>query len=143
MAERVTVTLPAHQWEAILRGLASSGWDSMHAILTAELAKPQPAEDLERERDALAAEVDRLQLVHAGQARLALSAIFLADVDDDEGTQAFVDEWKRHHAAQALRDAAERWDWTEVPGGAPPVDRWLRAEADRLAPKAPDHNEQE
>lgn len=100
-------------------------------------------EDLERERDALAAEVDRLQLVHAGQARLALSAIFLADVDDDEGTQAFVDEWKRHHAAQALRDAAERWDWTEVPGGAPPVDRWLRAEADRLAPKAPDHNEQE
>ena len=101
------------------------------------------SEDLERERDALAAEVDRLQLVHAGQARLALSAIFLADIDDDEGTQAFVDEWKRHHAAQALRDAAERWDWTEVPGGAPPVDRWLRAEADRLAPKAPDHNEQE
>lgn len=44
MAERVTVTLPAYQWEAILRGLASSGWDSMHAILTAELAKPQPTE---------------------------------------------------------------------------------------------------
>lgn len=44
MAERVTVTLPAYQWEAILRGLASSGWDSMHAILTAELAKPQPGE---------------------------------------------------------------------------------------------------
>ena len=44
MAERVTVTLPAYQWEAILRGLASSGWDSMHAILTAELAKQQPAD---------------------------------------------------------------------------------------------------
>ena len=44
MAERVTVTLPAYQWEAILRGLASSGWDSMHAILTAELAKPQPGD---------------------------------------------------------------------------------------------------
>ena len=44
MAERVTVTLPAYQWEAILRGLASSGWDSMHAILTAELAKPQPVD---------------------------------------------------------------------------------------------------
>jgi hypothetical protein len=44
MAERVTVTLPAYRWEAILRCLASSGWDSMHAILTAELVKPQPAD---------------------------------------------------------------------------------------------------
>lgn len=39
MSDKTTITLPNYQWEAILRGLASSGWDSMHAVLSEALAQ--------------------------------------------------------------------------------------------------------
>jgi len=38
MSDQISITLPGYQWEAILRGLASSGWDSMHAVVTEKLA---------------------------------------------------------------------------------------------------------
>lgn len=63
--------------------------------------------DLERERDELAAEVERLKLVHVGQARLAISAVYLADVDDDEGVQAFYREWVRNHDAALIESLAD------------------------------------
>lgn len=39
MNESISIELPAYQWEAILRGLASSGWDSMRHVLTAKLTE--------------------------------------------------------------------------------------------------------
>jgi hypothetical protein len=39
MTEKIAISLPAYQWEAILRGLASSGWDGMHAVLSHELSE--------------------------------------------------------------------------------------------------------
>ncbi|WP_420114532.1 hypothetical protein [Pseudactinotalea sp.] len=49
MSEQISITLPGYQWEAILRGLASSGWDSMHALLTQKLAHGVVAEEPEWE----------------------------------------------------------------------------------------------
>ncbi len=47
MSEKKTVALPAYQWETILRGLASSGWYGMHAVLTAALAEQgEPTESV-------------------------------------------------------------------------------------------------
>lgn len=63
--------------------------------------------DLERERDELTAEVERLKLVHVGQARLAMLAVYLADVDGDEGTQAFYQEWVRAHDAALIESLAD------------------------------------
>lgn len=95
------------------------------------------------------AEIARLRLVHAGQARLAMMAVFMSDVDGSDDVQAFYAEWKRHHDAQVLRDAAERWSEGGASGlltgtnsirmhGHSPDD-WLRAEADKIT----NHNEQE
>lgn len=39
MSEKITISLGAREWEAILRGLAASGWDAMHAVLSAQLAE--------------------------------------------------------------------------------------------------------
>lgn len=61
----------------------------------------------EQKSAGLAAEVERLRLVHAGQPRLALSAVFMADVDDDEGVQAFYREWVRNHDAALIESLAE------------------------------------
>lgn len=44
MSDPKTITLPSHQWEAILRGLASSGWDSIHRTLSAALAEQGESE---------------------------------------------------------------------------------------------------
>lgn len=49
MSDQITVSLPSYQWEAILRGLASSGWDSMHAVLSEKLAAGVVAEEPEWE----------------------------------------------------------------------------------------------
>lgn len=64
-------------------------------------------EALVKERDALAAEVERLKLVHVGQARLAMLAVYLVDVDGDEGTQAFYREWVRNHDAALIESLAD------------------------------------
>lgn len=61
----------------------------------------------EQKSAGLAAEVERLRLVHAGQARLALSAVFMADVDDDEGVQEFYREWVRNHDAALIESLAD------------------------------------
>ena len=90
----------------------------------------------------LAAEVERLRLVHAGQSRLALSAVFMADVDDDEGVQAFRAEWVRNHDAALIESLADAWsEWetfTASDGhrsirqhGLSPND-WLRARAQQI-----------
>jgi hypothetical protein len=42
--DRVSVTLLAPEWEAILRGLAAAGYDHMHRTLTYALTHPQPSE---------------------------------------------------------------------------------------------------
>lgn len=92
-------------------------------------------EALAAERYALAAEIERLKLVHAGQARLALSAIFLADADGDEGTQAFYQEWVRNHDAALIESLAERAEsefargsWALVRGSGD----WLRDRAQQI-----------
>lgn len=94
------------------------------------------------ERDALQAEVERLRLVHVGQARLAMSAVYLADVDGDEGTQAFYQEWVRSHDAALIESLANAWsEWetfTASDGhksirqhGLSPDD-WLRSYAQQI-----------
>ena len=93
-------------------------------------------ESVIRERDALQAEVGRLRLVHAGQARLAHAALLIAEVDDDESTRAWMAEYDHHHAVKVLRDAAGRIDASDAV-------RWLRAEAARLEQQNASHNEQE
>jgi len=90
--------------------------------------------DLERERDALAAEVERLKLVHVGQARLAMLTVYLADVDGDEATQAFYREWVRNHDAaliESLAHEAREALGTESSGHTSTysVRRWLRERA--------------
>ena len=81
----------------------------------------------------LAAEVERLRLVHAGQARLAMSAVFLADTDDDEGVQAFRAEWVKEHDARLIEGLAD-----DMEGGfnretwnleRRQIKRWLRERA--------------
>lgn len=82
-----------------------------------ELKREMHARELhhfeEEQRSAgLAAEVERLRLVHAGQSRLALSAVFMADVDDDEGVQAFYREWVRNHDAALIESLIAHIDAT-------------------------------
>lgn len=62
----------------------------------------------------------RLQLVHAGQARLALAAVFLADTDNSEEVQAFVTQWRnenrkviRAEEREALRQKLRESETTE------------------------------
>ncbi|EIC09131.1 hypothetical protein OR221_0839 [Microbacterium laevaniformans OR221] len=102
--------------------------------------------DLERERDELAAEVERLKLVHVGQARLAMLAVYLADVDGDEGTQAFYQELVRAHDAALIESLFDEviFSWHSSYGltvweneshydeGTPrpkPIKDWLRERA--------------
>lgn len=91
--------------------------DAIEALVKGSAKLPENSEvaDLERERDALAAEVERLKLVHVGQARLAMLAVYLADVDGDEGTQAFYREWVRAHDRQVAERA---WDEGWAAAGA-------------------------
>ena len=91
--------------------------------------------DLERERDELTAEVERLKLVHVGQARLAMLAVYLADVDGDEGTQAFYQEWVRAHDAALIESLADHLDrhfqdipsWTDAYRKGVRTDEWMSA----------------
>ncbi len=91
--------------------------------------------DLARERDALAAEVERLKLVHVGQARLAMLAVYLADVDGDDGTQAFYREWVRAHDAALIESLADYLDrnfqdipaWTEAYREGVITNEWMVA----------------
>lgn len=107
----------------------------------ADLADARVAE-AERERDELAAEVERLKLIHVGQARLAMLAVYLADVDGDEGTQAFYREWVRNHDAvliESLADAWSEWETFTATDGHKSIrqhglspDDWLRSRAQQI-----------
>lgn len=89
---------------------------------------------VELQRLELAAEVERLKLVHVGQARLAMLAVYLADVDDDEGTQAFYQEWVRAHDAALIESLADYLDrnfqdipaWSEAYREGVRTDEWMR-----------------
>ena len=88
----------------------------------------------EQKSAGLAAVIERLRLVHAGQSRLALSAVFMADVDDDEGVQAFYREWVRNHDAALIESLADHLDrnfqdipaWTEAYREGVRTDEWMR-----------------
>lgn len=123
--------------------------DSYNSVVAErdELKREMHARELhhfeeEQKSAELAAEVERLRLVHAGQSRLALSAVFMADVDDDEGVQAFRAEWVRNHDAALIESLADAWsEWetfTASDGhrsirqhGLSPND-WLRARAQQI-----------
>lgn len=89
--------------------LSAKYYQRMRAAEKHARMRASESADLERERDELAAEVERLKLVHVGQARLAMSAVYLADVDGDEGTQAFYQEWVRAHDAALIESLADEW----------------------------------
>lgn len=93
----------AAEKEAAMRRSESADFERERDDLQADLDAEVDKNARYRTRnDELAAEVERLRLVHAGQSRLALSAVFMADVDDDEGVQAFYREWVRAHDAALI-----------------------------------------
>ena len=87
--------------------LSAKYYQRMRAAEKAAGVLASESADFERERDELAAEVERLKLIHVGQARLAMLAVYLADVDGDEGTQAFYQEWVRAHDAALIESLAD------------------------------------
>ena len=80
--------------------LSAKYYQRMRAAEKAAGVLASESADFERERDEIAAEVERLKLIHVGQARLAMLAVYLADVDG--GTQAFYREWVRNHDAALI-----------------------------------------
>lgn len=130
--EEAGLAFVLEKWQAEYR--AGEALSRRVLALTNEL---DAVRDVERELQRALAEVDRLRLVHAGQARLATMAVFMADLDGTgEDIAAFRAEYDRQHAAKVLRDAADR-----APDGFPrgakrlqpaDVSSWLRADADKL-----------
>ena len=90
--------------------LATRAADTIDALVKEMQARELHHFEEEQKSAGLAAEVERLRLVHAGQARLAMSAVFLADTDDDAGVQAFRAEWVKEHDAALIESLADEVD---------------------------------
>lgn len=96
------------EWDkALAEQMLTRAADTIDALVKEMHARELHHFEEEQKSAGLAAEVGRLRLVHAGQARLAMSAVFLADTDDDEGVQAFRAEWVKEHDARLIEELAD------------------------------------
>ena len=128
--ERVAagIAFALEQW-----GTAAAERDHLRQRVTALSNELAAVRDVEQELHRAYEEIDRLRLVHAGQARLATMAVFMADVDGTgQEIAAFRAEYDRQHTAKVLRGAAGRVPRSVAGRRQLAISAWLRAEADRL-----------